>query len=110
MLGFFRPYTPEFVGWFRDFGQSTANYDANGHYARVQPAGANFFSFNQGTHLLEPISPSQQVSAFSTFPHGTGPFTFCPGAATQAIPGSNPFLDDGNLIGKCNSAEVPPGP
>ena len=37
MLHFIRPYAPDLVGWFRDFGQSTANYDANGHFARIQP-------------------------------------------------------------------------
>ena len=44
MLEFARPYTPELVGWFRDFGQGAANYDANGHYARVQPI-FNAFQF-----------------------------------------------------------------
>ena len=37
MLEFIRPYIPELVGWFRDFGVGAANYDANGHYARIQP-------------------------------------------------------------------------
>ena len=37
VLEFVRPYTPELVGWFRDFGAGAANYDANGHYARIQP-------------------------------------------------------------------------
>ena len=36
VLEFLRPYAPELVGWLRDFGQSAANYDANGHFARVQ--------------------------------------------------------------------------
>ena len=44
VLEFIRPYTPEFVGWVRDFGQGTANYDANGHFARIQPI-FNAFSF-----------------------------------------------------------------
>ena len=38
VLDFIRPYTPDLVGWFlRDFGQGAANYDANGHYARIEP-------------------------------------------------------------------------
>ena len=37
VLEFIRPYIPELVGWFRDFGVGAANYDANGHYARIQP-------------------------------------------------------------------------
>ena len=49
VLSFFRPYAPDLTGWFRDFGQSAANYDANGHYARI---GANFnaFSYDQATN------------------------------------------------------------
>ncbi len=35
--------------------------------------------------------------------------TRCPGGATQAVAGSNPFLDEGRLNGKCNPADVPPG-
>ena len=45
MLEFIRPYTPELIGWFHDFGQGTANYDANGHFARIQPI-FNAFQFN----------------------------------------------------------------
>src|SRR6185437_10778369 len=37
VIEFIRPYTPELVGWFRDFGQGAANYDANGHFGRVAP-------------------------------------------------------------------------
>ena len=32
-----RSYTPDFASWLSNFGQLAANYDANGHYARVQP-------------------------------------------------------------------------
>ena len=46
-----------------------------------------------------------------------GNFTRCPGGATQPIAGSNPFLDDGNLLTggmgpnpKCDPSDVPPGP
>ena len=37
VLEFARPYTPDFIGWVRDFGQGASNYDANGHFARIQP-------------------------------------------------------------------------
>jgi phospholipid/cholesterol/gamma-HCH transport system substrate-binding protein len=110
VIKFIRPYSPDLFAAFTKLGEVTGYYDADGHYARVQPAGANLFAYNQGTQLLEPISPTQQLSAYSTFPGGTGPFTPCPGGATQAISGSNPFLDDGNLNGDCNSSDVPPGP
>ncbi|MFM9139041.1 MAG: MlaD family protein, partial [Solirubrobacterales bacterium] len=42
---FFRTYGPELVGLLRDFGQSTSNYDANGHYARATPI-FNAFQYN----------------------------------------------------------------
>ncbi len=32
----------------------------------------------------------------------------CPGGASQPIAGSNPFLDNGNLTGKCDPAQVIP--
>ena len=46
MLKFLRPYTPDLVGWLRDFGQGSANYDANGHFARIQPI-FNAYSFDR---------------------------------------------------------------
>ena len=44
MLEFLRPYTPDLGGWLCDFGAGAANYDANGHYARIQPI-FNAFQF-----------------------------------------------------------------
>jgi phospholipid/cholesterol/gamma-HCH transport system substrate-binding protein len=44
VLDFIRPYAPELTGYLRDFGNSSANYDANGHFARIQPL-YNTFSF-----------------------------------------------------------------
>ncbi len=62
MLEFARPYTPDLVGWFRDFGQGAANYDANGHFARIQPI-FNAFSFadNPAGGLLTPIPDAQPL-------------------------------------------------
>ncbi len=59
------------------------------------------------TGSLEPIPLSQQFSGLDF-----GNFTRCPGGATQPISGSNPFLDGGNLNGKCRprSARSVPGP
>src|SRR3954451_2169818 len=44
VLTFLRPYTPDLVGWLRDFGEGSANYDANGHFSRIQPI-FNAYSF-----------------------------------------------------------------
>lgn len=103
-----RPYTPDLLALITNLGQAASYYDANGHYIRAQPAGANIFQRNPGTGELEPISPAQQNDLYPAF--GVGPFLRCPGAATQPIPGSNPFLDDGNLTpDECNPADVIPG-
>ena len=45
-LTLLRPYTPDLIAWLSKFGEVTAYYDGNGHYARVQPAGANVFNYN----------------------------------------------------------------
>jgi phospholipid/cholesterol/gamma-HCH transport system substrate-binding protein len=114
VLEFARPYFPDLLGWLTKFGQATAYYDANGHYARVTPAGANAFEYNSGTEELDPIyqlDPFPQFEFYDTTPGARGLFLRCPGSATQAIAGSNPFLDDGNLgPDDCDPADVPIGP
>jgi phospholipid/cholesterol/gamma-HCH transport system substrate-binding protein len=104
VIDFLRPYSPELVGWFRDFGQSAANYDANGHYARVMPMfGAFQYVANGSGGSLEPVPPSQRLAGL------TSGFTRrCPGAASQPRPdGSNPFAPGGF---DCDPSDVLPGP
>lgn len=88
-LRFIRPYTPDLWGAVTRLGQITAFYDANGHYARVQPAGQSIFRYNAGTEKLEAIPPALQ---FADYP----PFEIlqrCPGGAMQpASDGSSPFV------------------
>ena len=56
------PYTPDLIGWLRDFGQGAANYDANGHYARIQPIFNAFqFTDNPAGGLLTPIPPANRM-------------------------------------------------
>src|SRR5205085_12669041 len=57
VLEFIRPYIPELVGWFRDFGAGASNYDANGHYARIQP----IFNARSEEHTSELQSQSNLV-------------------------------------------------
>ena len=45
---FLRPYSPDLLNAVGKLGQITANYDANGHYVRVQPAGLGIFRYNGG--------------------------------------------------------------
>ena len=99
----------------------TAFYDANGHFARVQPANADVFHYctlgdtnpqcvggggTYTTNELAPIPPSEQFNDLNF-----KVYKRCPGGSTQPIAGSNPFTDNGNLgPGDCNTGDVPPGP
>jgi phospholipid/cholesterol/gamma-HCH transport system substrate-binding protein len=111
-LNFARAYTPDLVNGFAKLGQVTGYYDANGHYARLEPADLNLFSRNPGSGTLEPIPSSQQFESFNA-PHA---LRHCPGGATQPAPDhSNPFVDppwsgSGVNPSECNPADAPPGP
>jgi phospholipid/cholesterol/gamma-HCH transport system substrate-binding protein len=96
----FGPYTPDLNGTLRTFGQATSYYDANGHYARVNPV---FPDFTLGSNNnLTPAANSQQALAGLL----RGQLRRCPGAATQpAADSSSPFTD-GELL-SCDPTEVP---
>jgi phospholipid/cholesterol/gamma-HCH transport system substrate-binding protein len=104
VLQFIRPYAPDLIGWFRDFGQSTANYDANGHFARISPI-VNAFQFtdNPAGGTLTALAPAERQVGLQS-----GKVRRCPGAATQAAAdGSNPYAPEGS---DCDSSIVAPGP
>jgi phospholipid/cholesterol/gamma-HCH transport system substrate-binding protein len=104
VLQFIRPYAPDLIGWFRDFGQSTANYDANGHFARISPI-VNAFQFtdNPAGGTLTALKPSERQVGLQS-----GKVRRCPGGATQtAADGSNPYAPAGS---DCDPSIVPPGP
>jgi len=106
VLEFLRPYTPEVTGWLRDFGLGSANYDANGHYARVQPL-FNAFDLepNASGGVLRPIPTSQRFDGYET-----NQLRRCPGAATQAAPdGSAPWRDVSGTL-DCDPDQQLPGP
>src|SRR4051812_1962060 len=106
VLSYIRPYTPDLTGWITKFAESANPYDANGHYARIQPI------FNQfqvtdvpgDGQVLTPLTGDQK-GLNGLVPHKS---LRCPGAATQRAPdGSNPWPDDAP---GCNPDFVPPGP
>jgi phospholipid/cholesterol/gamma-HCH transport system substrate-binding protein len=105
VLEFARPYTPDLLGWIRDFGQGAANYDANGHYARIQPMFNAFqFADNPAGGILTPVPPANRMDGVET-----GVIRRCPGAATQRpADGSAPFTDGGDL--DCDPSLALPGP
>ncbi len=79
-----RAYTPDLVAALTRAGQITANYDANGHYARTQ-ADLLAFDLDEQTNELHPRSGD----AFRQLT--TKQSRRCPGAALQALPdGSAP--------------------
>jgi len=107
VLEFIRPYIPEVVGWFRDFGAGAANYDANGHYARIQPI-FNAFQLEElpaGPPQLVPLPVAQRLDGLQT-----GILRRCPGAASQpAQDGSAPYRDSGGNL-DCDPTQVVAGP
>lgn len=108
VLEFIRPYIPEFAGWLRDFGAGAANYDANGHFARIQPI-FNAFSFtdNAAGGVLTPQGLDKKFDGLQT-----NVVKRCPGAASQrAQDNSAPYTDNGNLGPEdCDPSLVLPGP
>ena len=108
VIEYIRPYSPDLTGWFTKFGQSAANYDANGHYARIQPI-FNAFQLDSGPggEVLTATRPTQRLEGLE-FRQSER----CPGGATQPAPdGSNPWKgsgDEGNF--DCDPETTPPGP
>jgi phospholipid/cholesterol/gamma-HCH transport system substrate-binding protein len=108
-VSFVRPYTPDVLAALGRLGHITGYYDADGHYARVQPAGLGIYHYDGATQDLVPIPLSQQFDDYCLpdFPGasiGTAPCTVngggdnfqvfrrCPGGTTQpALDNSNPF-------------------
>ncbi|MBX5468965.1 MAG: MCE family protein [Thermoleophilaceae bacterium] len=106
VVEYIRPYTPDFTGWLQKFAEVAAPYDANGHYARVQPVFASFqYSADASGASLTAIPPQQRLGTFQF-----GNQRRCPGTATQNSDGSAPFLDMGQLSGSCDPSRRLPGP
>jgi phospholipid/cholesterol/gamma-HCH transport system substrate-binding protein len=105
VIEYIRPYTPDFAGWITKFGQSAANYDAHGHFARIQPM-FNAFSLTSAPLLGQILTPTQNATRLEGL-ETTQSFR-CPGGATQPPPdGSAPWLDES---ADCDPDTVPPGP
>jgi phospholipid/cholesterol/gamma-HCH transport system substrate-binding protein len=87
------------AGWFTKFGQVASAYDANGHYARIQPI-FGLFDYDEDTGELTRKPDSQRIDGF-----GSSQQQRCPGAAVQPPPdGSAPYPVD-----ECDPDQTPPG-
>jgi phospholipid/cholesterol/gamma-HCH transport system substrate-binding protein len=107
-LAFFRPYTPELVGWFDDFGHS-GQYDANGGFGRFSTL---FNAFTFSTSGLALPTREDLIDPETVFDDllDTGHLRRCPGA-NERDPGdgSTPFgPSDGGP--DCDESDVPTGP
>lgn len=95
-----RAYSPDLFSSFARLGAVTGNYDAHGHYARVRPTSTGLFNLN-GNNIEPATTANYGGMDFVDKPQR------CPGGAARPIAGSNPFLDNGKLTGKCDPAQVP---
>lgn len=103
-FAFARPYTVDLTGWIREFGQVTAFYDANGHYARVSPA-FNAYSYDSGNKNLSVMDAQKRLSVYDDLAHGNYNTRRCPGAAAGAPAGMSwPFLTPAG----CDPSQVLP--
>jgi phospholipid/cholesterol/gamma-HCH transport system substrate-binding protein len=103
VLEFARPYAPDLTGWFTKFAEGAANYDANGHYARIQPIFNAFqFTSTPSGNVLTP--QTNRLAGIQTFKSQR-----CPGGATQPPPdGSAPYKETPTT--SCDPTATPPGP
>src|SRR4051794_8977748 len=98
-----RPYTPDLLGWFDDFGH-TGVFDANGGAARSMLNG-NAFTLINGT--LAPVPPDLRDQALKQVAN-LGQTDRCPGAAEHAgADGSNPWRPSPDF--PCDPTETLPG-
>ncbi|HEX4258623.1 MAG TPA: MlaD family protein [Streptosporangiaceae bacterium] len=59
-LDFLRPYTPEAIGWLSNWNSAFANYDSNGHFARIfVQAGSTSLMGNPGV-----VPPGVRVTPY----------------------------------------------
>jgi phospholipid/cholesterol/gamma-HCH transport system substrate-binding protein len=100
ITAFFGPYAPDLAGTLRTFGQTTAYYDADGHYLHASPILPDF-KLGENNTLTPASSPTAALEGLKS-----GQLRRCPGAATApAGDGSSPFVD-GELL-SCDSSETP---
>jgi phospholipid/cholesterol/gamma-HCH transport system substrate-binding protein len=93
-----REYTPELVGWFKDYGQSAASFDANGHFATIFPLLAPF-TYSGGQLVASPAG-SNRLSGLAN------QLNRCPGSTVFPPPDrSAPWP-----VSACDPSAVPPGP
>ena len=103
-LGFARPYMPDLLGWFDDFGHSGL-YDALGGVSRIG-LHANAFIAVEGA--LRPVPPELRDQAFIASGGARDQRNRCPGSAEHpAEDGSGPWQPTPDY--PCDPSQVLPG-
>ena len=98
VIEYARQYTPDIAGWITKFAEVAGYYDANGHYARVQPV---FAPTVLSGGALQAVPPARHFEGYER-----GILRHFPGGSTQPPPdGSAPISAEG-----CRTTDVPPGP
>ena len=105
VIEYARPYTPDLAGWFTKFGEGASPYDANGHYARIQPLFNAFqFQSTPGGDTLTYTGATGRLDGFQTRQNQR-----CPGGAMQPPPDhSAPYKETADF--QCDPSTTPPGP
>ena len=110
-LSFFRPYTPELVGWFDDFGH-TGFWDANGSFAR-QSIIFNAFIIDPTTGMPQSFIPFADRGEVFKAVADTFNTKRCPGSMERDRDGTIPFTDPGGQPGgkslDCDPSQIPSG-
>ena len=126
-LAFLRPYMPELMAGVAHLNQIAGYYDADGHYARVQPAGIGVFGLTPSGANNFTFNAQNADAVFNDYGAFGGTnynlFRRCPGGSTPVVANSNPFAAPspaGVFLGPpngapasttdCNSAQAVPGP
>ena len=94
-----RSYTPDFAAWLTNFGQLPANYDANGHYARVQPM---FLPTNLSGGTLTAATAEPEAQRLRHRQPDPLPGRGHPARAGRLEPGAG--------RSDCSTSQTPPGP
>jgi phospholipid/cholesterol/gamma-HCH transport system substrate-binding protein len=101
VIEYARQYAPDLAAYLTKFGQGASNYDADGHFARIQPLfGGYSFADNPAGGALTPLSPATKLNGFDV-PN----LQRCPGAATQPAPDGS----TNQQVPDCKQSSVVPG-
>jgi phospholipid/cholesterol/gamma-HCH transport system substrate-binding protein len=126
-LAFLRPYMPDLMAGVAHLNQIAGYYDADGHYARVQPAGIGVFGTTPSGVNNFTFNAQNAADVFDDYGAFGGTnynlFRRCPGGSTPVLADSNPFSTPspaGVFLGPpngapasttdCDSSDVVPGP